>query len=43
MAIDQVVGIMGQPTARVDLGNKQIYTYPSLKITFVDGKVSDVQ
>jgi hypothetical protein len=43
MAIDQVVGIMGQPTARVDLGNKQIYTYPSLKISFVDGKVSDVQ
>jgi hypothetical protein len=27
----------------VDLGAKKIYVYPALKITFQDGKVSDVQ
>jgi hypothetical protein len=41
--IDQVVNVLGQPDKRVDLGAKQIYVYKDLKITFVDGKVSDVQ
>jgi hypothetical protein len=41
--IDQVVGAMGQPEKIVNLGKKQIYLYKDLKITFVDGKVSDVQ
>jgi hypothetical protein len=27
----------------VNLGTKQIYVYKDLKITFVSGKVSDVQ
>jgi hypothetical protein len=41
--IQQVVAIMGQPKQIVDLGAKKTYTYPDLKIVFVNGKVSDVQ
>jgi hypothetical protein len=41
--IDQVVGALGQPEKIVNLGKKQIYVYKDLKITFIDGKVSDVQ
>jgi len=41
--IDQVVRVLGQPEKRVDLGAKQISVYKDLKITFRDGKVSDVQ
>jgi hypothetical protein len=41
--IDQVVAALGQPEKIVDLGAKKIYVYKDLKITFVDGKVSDVQ
>jgi hypothetical protein len=40
---DQVVAGLGQPDKVVDLGSKKIYIYKDLKITFVDGKVSDVQ
>jgi len=41
--IDEVVAIQGQPQKIVDLGNKKIYVYPDLKITFIDGQVADVQ
>jgi hypothetical protein len=41
--IDQVVAALGQPEKTVNLGAKQIYVYKDLKITFVNGKVSDVQ
>lgn len=40
---DQVTASLGQPDKVVDLGNKKIYIYRDLKITFLDGKVSDVQ
>ena len=40
---DQVTASFGQPTRIVDLGAKQIYTYPDMKVIFKDGKVSDVQ
>jgi hypothetical protein len=45
LTIDQVVAILGQPATIADLGSKKIYTYknPSLKITFVNGKVTDMQ
>ena len=33
----------GQPQKVIDLGSKKIYVYPDMKITFVDGKVSDIQ
>lgn len=41
--IDQVVAVQGQPQKIVDLGRKQIYVYPDIKITFNDGLVADVQ
>jgi serine protease inhibitor len=43
--IDEVTAILGQPKSIVNLGTKKIYVYPDLKlkVTFNDGKVSDVQ
>jgi hypothetical protein len=40
---DQVVGILGQPQKIVNLGAKQIYFYPDMKVIFTNGKVTDVQ
>jgi hypothetical protein len=40
---DEVIDQMGQPRQIVNLANKQIYIYQQMKITFVAGKVSDVQ
>jgi hypothetical protein len=40
---DQVVAAIGQPDKIVNLGSKQIYVYKDIKITFLKGKVSDVQ
>jgi hypothetical protein len=40
---DVVVATWGQPTKVVKLASKEIYYYPDMKITFVAGKVSDVQ
>jgi hypothetical protein len=41
--IDQVVAALGQPIKTVNLGPKQIYVYKDLKITFINGRVIDVQ
>jgi hypothetical protein len=38
-----VESINGRPDKVIDLGAKKIYVYKDLKITFTDGKVSDVQ
>jgi hypothetical protein len=43
MSIDDVVAAMGKPQQIANLGSKQTYFYPNMKIIFVDGKVSDVQ
>ncbi len=43
MTTDQVQAAMGKPTKMVNLGPKQIYVYKDLKVTFVNGKVVDVQ
>jgi hypothetical protein len=43
MTADQVVTAMGKPTKMVNLGPKQIYLYKDLKVTFLNGKVVDVQ
>jgi hypothetical protein len=43
MDLDQVKAIQGDPEKIVDLGAKKIYVYRDLKITFTDGKVSDIQ
>ena len=39
---DQVEATFGQPPKKATLGAKEIYYYPDMKVTFVDGKVSDV-
>jgi hypothetical protein len=41
--LNDVTTALGQPEKMVNLGKKQIYVYKDLKITFVDGKVTDVQ
>jgi hypothetical protein len=40
---DQVKAALGQPDRIIKAGAKEIYSYKNLKITFVDGKVSDVE
>lgn len=40
---DQVTANFGQPDKVIKLGAKQIYVYKDMKVTFVAGKVSDVQ
>jgi hypothetical protein len=40
---DQVKAALGPPDKIVNLGTKQIYVYKDLKVTFLNGKVSDVQ
>jgi hypothetical protein len=40
---DEVTALLGQPEKIVNLGAKQIYIYKDMKVTFVKGKVSDVQ
>lgn len=40
---DQVQAALGKPDKIVNLGTKQIYVYKDLKVTFINGKVSDVQ
>lgn len=41
--VAEVESLLGPPEKKVNLGPKQIYVYKDLKITFIDGKVSDVQ
>ena len=40
---ERVTAAMGQPKNIVNLGTRQIYVYANLKITFENGKVTDVQ
>jgi hypothetical protein len=40
---DQVQASLGAPTRIANLGPKVIYYYNGMKVTFKDGKVSDVQ
>jgi len=40
---DQVKAAIGNPDKIVNLGSKQIYVYKDIKVTFLNGKVSDVQ
>jgi hypothetical protein len=44
MTRDQVTAILGKPEEMADqAGAKQVYTYEKLKVTFTDGKVTDVR
>ena len=40
---DQVIAGFGQPTRIVKLGVKEIYYYKDMKVTFTNGKVSNVE
>jgi len=40
---DQVVAIFGQPQKVANLGAKEVYYYPDMKVTFVRGKVANVE
>ena len=41
--IDQVQAALGKPDKIVNLGAKQLYIYKDMKVTFINGKVTDVQ
>ena len=41
--IDQVVAALGQPVKKAKVGTKDIYYYKDLKVTFINGKVKDIQ
>ncbi len=43
MTIAQVEAALGAPKSTVDLGKKKILVYNDLKVTFLNGRVSDVQ
>lgn len=43
MTPDQVKAAIGVPDKIINLGSKQIYVYKDIKVTFMAGKVSDVQ
>ena len=38
-----VEAILGQPTNKAIVGNRAIYNYNGMRVTFVDGRVTDVQ
>lgn len=41
--MDQVIAILGQPKSVAKVGAKVILRYPDLKVTLLNGKVSDVE
>jgi hypothetical protein len=43
MTKEQVVAIMGEPISKVKAGAKDIYSYKDLKVTFINGKMTDAQ
>jgi hypothetical protein len=43
MTTDQVQASLGKPEKIFNVGAKQIYVYKDVKVTFLNGKVSDVQ
>ncbi len=40
---DEVKGLLGQPEKVANLGAIEIFVYKDLKVTFINGKVVDVQ
>jgi hypothetical protein len=43
MTTDQVESVLGKPDKKFNVGAKQIYVYRDVKVTFLNGQVSDVQ
>ena len=42
-SVDEITAMFGQPKNILDLGPKKIFVYKDMKVTFKDGKVTDVQ
>ena len=42
-SVEQVKAALGEPQKTVNLGTKQILVYKDLKVTFIKGKVTDVE
>ena len=40
---EQVIAALGQPSKIAKVGTKEIYFYKDLKVTFINGKVTDVE
>jgi hypothetical protein len=40
---EEVISILGQPKNIVNLGSKKIYVFPDIKVTFTNGKATDIQ
>ena len=43
MSTAEVEQILGRPRDVANVGSKKIYVYKDIKVTFLDGRVSDVQ
>jgi len=43
LSVDEVEARLGKPRDIADLGAKKIYVYRDLKVTFMNGKVTDIQ
>ena len=43
LSIDQTKAIRGEPQRIVEVGNRKIYVYKDLKITFTNGRLTDIE
>jgi hypothetical protein len=43
LSIDQAKAIQGEPRKIVEVGNRKIYVYKDLKITFTNGRLTDIE
>jgi hypothetical protein len=43
LTIDQAKAIQGEPQRIVEVGNRKIYVYNDLKITFTNGRLTDIE
>jgi hypothetical protein len=43
LSTDQAKAIQGEPQRIVEVGNRKIYVYKDLKITFTNGRLTDIE
>jgi hypothetical protein len=43
LSIDQAKAIQGEPQRILEVGNRKIYVYKDLKITFTNGRLTDIE
>jgi hypothetical protein len=41
--MNQVIAILGDPKSVTKVGGNTVFIYPDLKVTFANGKVTDVE